>query len=198
LPKRKTPPPAQPVELPPVLATREALDGLGHVASLREIRLSDLDDVGVAMFVVMCETARADVSDGFKQLEAAAKAELLVRIERNGGKAIAHPAFEKIEAVDEWSAWTYNIDALREAAKLLPPAEAVKVVKHYPAWTETIEHPERWEPGSPQSITAIIKRYGEHSEVGRRLEAARSRSPLGKRVNIKAYRALRAGRGHHQ
>jgi hypothetical protein len=108
------------------------------------------------------------------------------RIRASGGRAMPHPKYE-IELVEEFGPYVYDFDLLNAAAKLLPNNERAKVVKHVPEWTET--HAAHDEVGAAVSISALIRKYGEISEVGILLRDAMKREKTGERLKIKERKA---------
>ncbi len=76
--------------------------------------------------------------------------------------------------------YEYDIDSLVQAATMLPPKEAAKVVRYVPE--ETI--PAHYEPGHPRSIATLAEKYGDQP-VGKLLKAGMQRKPLGEKVVFK-------------
>jgi hypothetical protein len=108
--------------------------------------------------------------------------EIIRRCHEAGAKSLPDKDFDiTIEA--EYAPYQYDLDALRKASKLLPPEEAKKVVKHLPSWTEV--HPEKWEPGNPVSINALIRKYPETSDEVRALRRGMGRVFLRDKAKVK-------------
>lgn len=106
-------------------------------------------------------------------------------IERKA-RTIAHPAFEKIELVEQFT-YEYVNDGLREAAEILKSLgksdEAKKLIVHVPERTTVI--PAHDEPGKTVSILALAERYGNTPGIGAALAGAIVRKSLGTKLVIK-------------
>jgi hypothetical protein len=154
---------------------------LSTIAMLDRVDLTKMDADTVAAFREMVRDMKAEVSAQFATIAGRCDAELIARIKRDGGRAIPSFEFEKIVLEDEYSAYAYDKDKLAKAAALLPPAEAKKVLVEIP---EVIV-PARTVPGNTATITAMIRKYGEQSEVGKLLAGSMSRSKLGEKLVVK-------------
>jgi hypothetical protein len=113
----------------------------------------------------------------------AGKDEFLRRLKARGAKAIPHQEFD-IELDPVYTAYVVNLEKLREAAKLLAPEEAAKVVIHVPEFIPD-PVPAHDEPGSAVSINALIKRYTVDSEVGKLLSLGLTRDHIDDKLIFK-------------
>jgi hypothetical protein len=113
---------------------------------------------------------------------AACDLEIERRIRASGGRAMAHPAYKKIEIEEEFGPYSFDRDLLNEAALLLPDDERAKVIRHVPEQVQVIAAHD--EPGNPVSIAALIRKYGSESEVGSLLSRAMRRQKIGERLSI--------------
>lgn len=104
------------------------------------------------------------------------------RLEKRGARSIANPRFS-VELVDEYEPYRYDLDLLRAAATMLPAEEAAKIVKFVPEMTETVAA--HYVPGAAVSIAALVKKYGDTSEVGKALSTAMTRNKTGDKLVVK-------------
>jgi hypothetical protein len=151
------------------------------------VPISDLPDEQLLLHRELLVLRRKQVLDEISAALSQAEAEIQARIERNGGRSLlAHEEgiIVKAETIDNYTPWVYDIDGLRDVAKMLPEKEAAKIVKFVDTQTTVIEA--HYEPGNSRSIEALINQYGEQSEVGKKLAACRDRSYLGKKLKISA------------
>jgi chemotaxis protein CheY-P-specific phosphatase CheC len=160
---------------------RDMLEGF------RGVDLASMEDVKVAQFHEMVKDTRQALSADFNEIEKSAKGELLTRLQHRNARAIASPLFDKIERVDQYTQYAFDIELLSEVAAMLPPDEAAKIIKFVPEKTTII--PAHYEPGAAVSIAAAIRKYGEASEVGEKLTRAMTRSKVGETVEIKPLKA---------
>jgi hypothetical protein len=154
---------------------------LSTIAMLDRVDLTTMEADTVAAFREMVRDMKAEVSAQFATIAGRCDNELIARIKRDGGRAIPSFEFEKIELEDEWSAYAYDKEKLAKAAALLPPAEAAKVLVHIPE----VVVPAKTVPGNTAAIIALIRKYGEQSEVGGLLAGSMSRSKLGEKLVVK-------------
>lgn len=89
-----------------------------------------------------------------------------------------------IRLTDEFGEYTYDIEALREAAEKLPPHEAEKIITYVP---EQII-PAHYEPGHWKSIATLQAQY-ENTEEGKLLNRGMSRPKLGQVVLFERHKA---------
>jgi hypothetical protein len=137
----------------------------------------ELPDDELIERICMVEDERNSVTEQLKSLENLAKDEIKRRLKERGARAFTpHDWLMKCELEDEYSVWNYDIAKLEEAGKLLPEAERVKLIVNVPEKTEVV--PAHKEPGHPNSINALVKKYGAESTIGKAINAARSRSHL--------------------
>lgn len=108
------------------------------------------------------------------------------RMRERNARTIAHPAFEKVELVEQVT-YEYTNDALLEAAEILKSLgkdeEARKLIAFVPERTTVI--PAHYEAGKTVSILALAERYGNTPGIGSALARAIVRKPLGSKLVIK-------------
>jgi len=150
---------------------------------------------------LLCEYrgAVAEQREDLKQVEHAIDLEIERRLRERGGREIAHPKFAKIALEDQYSAYTADYAALVAAQTLLRELgrdeDGAKVVKEVAEQTAVI--PRHFEYGNPVSIAALIRKYGDDSDVGKLLALGLTRSHLGTKlvVRVKPPEIIRDGRG---
>lgn len=123
----------------------------------------------------------------FKAIAHRIDAEFERRLRERGAREIAHPKFDKIALEDQWSAYTADYPALLEAQRLLKAAgkdeDAAKIVKHIAEQVTVVEA--HLEYGAAVSIAALIRKYGDESEIGQLLLRGLSRTALGSKIVVK-------------
>lgn len=134
-----------------------------------------MDDVDVALVCQMMSDFRKSFTESIDECVFHTKHELKRRMLARGARAVPSPHFKRIEIEDVYTPYTYNVDKLREAKALLSEDDGNKLVTFVPERTEVI--PAHWEPGNPNSIKAIVKKFGldadgnATSEVGKLIQA---------------------------
>ncbi len=146
-------------------------------------------DDRVIDLLAMAEEEYARVKNDFGSFIQAAKNELERRMIERGATAIPSQTHD-IRLEPEWSAYRYDLEKLRDAARNLPPEEAAKILKHVPE----VVIPAHDEPGPAVSISALAKKYAG-SEVGITLAEAQQRDSLGVKIVVKPRKpALKAAK----
>ncbi len=143
------------------------------------IDIRSASDDRVVELLAMAQDELARVKSDFDGFIQSAKNELERRMIERGASAIPSQTHE-ITLEPEWSAYRYDLEKLRDAARNLPPEEAAKILKHVPE----VVIPAHDEPGPAVSISALAKKYAG-SEVGVILAQAQQRDPLGVKVTVK-------------
>lgn len=165
----------------------KALENGSPAPMVRKLELPALSDQMLGDYL----GAIADERETLDEVEHGIKLELRRRAAERGGREIMHPRFEKLGLEDQFTSWVYDIDLLRKAQKLLldngKDEEAAKILRHVPENVTVIAAYD--EAGNSTSIDSIIRRFGEDSEVGKLLVAARSRSKLEDKLVIKPRKA---------
>ena len=146
------------------------------------VDLAAASDDRIIALVQMAEDELSRVKDQFTQFIAAGKNELEKRMTERGATAIPSQTHE-VKLEPQWSAYRYDLDLLKDAAKNLPEEEAAKIIRHIP---EQII-PAHDEPGAAVSISALAKKYAG-SEVGITLAQAQQRDSLGEKLVLKERR----------
>lgn len=149
------------------------------------LALPELSDETLVLYRQAVIEHKRMLLEELSERQRAIEAEIHARIERNGGSALLVPAQDcvvKCALEDQYTAYAYDVPQLREVAKLLPPSEAAKIVKHVAEQVTVV--PAHDEPGNPRSITALIKQYGPHSGVGKLLAACMQRSKVGTKLVV--------------
>jgi hypothetical protein len=127
-------------------------------------------------------------SNEFKQIGHAIDLEFERRLRERGARSLPHTKFDKIELDDQWSAYEADFEALNEAAQILRALghddEAAKIAKHVPERSTIV--PAHDEYGAPVSIAALIRKYGDKSQIGMLLLRGLKRQHLGTKLVIKA------------
>ena len=153
------------------------------------VDLATASDDRIIALVQMAEDELSRVKDQFTQFIAAGKNELEKRMTERGATAIPSQTHE-VKLEPQWSAYRYDLDLLKDAAKNLPEEEAAKIIRHIPARII----PAHDEPGAAVSITALAQKYAG-SEVGITLAQAQQRDSLGVKLILKERRhALRVAK----
>ena len=143
------------------------------------IDLPSASDDRIIELVQMAEDELARIKDQFSSFITAGKNELEKRLTERGATAIPSTTHE-ITLVPQWSAYRYDLELLKDAARNLPEEEAAKIIRHIPE--QVI--PAHDEPGAAVSISALAKKYAG-SEVGITLAEAQQRDSLGVKVVVK-------------
>ena len=146
------------------------------------VDLAAASDDRIIDLVQMAEDELARVRDQFAAFISAGKNELEKRMIERGATAIPSTTHE-VTLVPQWSAYRYDLDLLKDAARNLPEDEAAKIIRHIPE--QVI--PAHDEPGAAVSITALAKKYAG-SEVGVVLAQAQQRDSLGAKLVLKERR----------
>ena len=146
------------------------------------VDLATASDDRIIALVQMAEDELARVKDQFAAFISAGKNELEKRMIERGATAIPSTTHE-VTLVPQWSAYRYDLDLLKDAARNLPEDEAAKIIRHIP---EQII-PAHDEPGAAVSISALAKKYAG-SEVGITLAQAQQRDSLGVKLVLKERR----------
>jgi hypothetical protein len=139
------------------------------------------DDALVAYIVEMQEE-RTRVVELLDSWIGAAKREIEMRLQQRGARALPHKDVE-IELEEEFTKWSFDLDALRAAAALLPDDERVKILHHIPEQTYTVTAHD--EAGNPRSIAALQRKYGVGNPVGDALARAMKRTKVGEHLIFK-------------
>jgi hypothetical protein len=118
------------------------------------------------------------------------KSELERRMIDRKAKEIAHPLLETCQLVPQFTDYRDDLDAAREAKKLLLAAgkdeDAAKVLKTWPAqFIPAHTKPAYDERGNRNSITSLCSRYGIGTPIGDALHAIQKRDSLGEILSIK-------------
>jgi hypothetical protein len=142
------------------------------------IDVTGWDDGEVLDALAQWDNLHKRYAEKFREAEASCKRILEARIRARGAKGIPHPDYE-CELEPEYGPVLTDLIALREAAKLLKPDEAAKVIRHVPAF-QPPAIPEHDEPGAAVSIAALKKRYAG-SRVAAVLERGYSKPLIGSR-----------------
>lgn len=154
------------------------------------LTISDLSDEKLVLYREAVLEHKRLLLDELSERQRAIEAELQARMERNGGRALVaqgEGVTYKVELSDQYTPYVYDVAGLRDVAKKLPPSEAAKIVKHIEEQITVV--PAHDEPGNPRSITALIKQYGENSEIGKALLACMQRTKVGTKLTITGERA---------
>lgn len=110
------------------------------------------------------------------------------RMRRDNSRELAHPAFDKIELEEQFTAYVYDVEKLKAAAeklkKLGKPDDAAKLVKHVPEEVTVV--PAHDAAGNPRSIASIAGRFG--GEIKTLLDAGMTRQSLGTRLVVRVKR----------
>ena len=146
------------------------------------IDLANASDDRIIELVQMADDELARIKDAFSAFIAAGKNELEKRMIERGATAIPSQTHE-VTLVPQWSAYRYDLDLLKDAARNLPEDEAAKIIRRIP---EQII-PAHEEPGAAVSIAALAKKYAG-SEVGITLAQAQQRDSLGVKLVLKERR----------
>ena len=146
------------------------------------VDLATASDDRIIDLVQMAEDELSRVKDQFTQFITAGKNELEKRMTERGATAIPSTTHE-VTLVPQWSAYRYDLDLLKDAARNLPEEEAAKIIRHIPE--QVI--PAHDEPGAAVSITALAKKYAG-SEIGITLAEAQQRDSLGVKLVMKERR----------
>ena len=153
------------------------------------IDLPSASDDRIIELIQMAEDELARVKDQFTSFIAAGKNELEKRLTERGATAIPSTTHE-VTLVPQWSAYRYDLELLKDAAKNLPEEEAAKIIRHVPE--QVI--PAHDEPGAAVSISALARKYAG-SEIGITLAEAQQRDSLGVKLVMKERRhALRVAK----
>jgi hypothetical protein len=155
------------------------------------IKLGAMSEDQLVAWTASAIAEREHVSTVLGDYINAGKQEIERRLKENGGRAIAHPAAEKIELEEQFAQYVWDMEALRAAARWLrergKDVQAAKIIKHVEEQT-TIQ-PAHDEPGAPVSVNALLREYGETSDLGKLLKKAMTRDKTGERLIFK----IRAG-----
>ena len=153
------------------------------------VDLATASDDRIIALVQMAEDELARIKDQFSSFITAGKNELEKRLTERGATAIPSTTHE-ITLVPQWSAYRYDLELLKDAARNLPEEEAAKIIRHIPE--QVI--PAHDEPGAAVSISALAKKYAG-SEIGITLAEAQQRDSLGVKLVMKERRhALRVAK----
>jgi hypothetical protein len=152
-----------------------------------------LDDSTIASLYAENRADSSDIRDRhaqelapFAHLENALTIEIERRLKErrtdpDSKVALPHPELV-IELEPQFGSYMFDIDRLRDAAAMLCPEEAKKLVKYTPAHTDPV--PEKWEPGATASIKAIRDKY-PGSDVAKLIADSMDRPRFGDRLTIK-------------
>jgi hypothetical protein len=138
---------------------------------------------------LLCEYrgAVAEQRDDLKLIEHAIDIEIERRLRERNARELPHAKFAKIALEDQWSPYVANFDDLHAAVRMLKELgrdeDAAKVVKHVAELVTVI--PAHYEYGNPVSIAALIRKYGDESEIGKLLTSGLTRTHLGTKLLVK-------------
>jgi hypothetical protein len=161
-----------PVSIPPL-----ALEALLAV----DLTAFATDDLGNLREAIL--DARTEVSQRYGMVLDRIKEEATARIKASGGRALPSFEFEKFELEDEFTQYAFDDAKLEAAMALVSEADARKIGCVIPEHTEVVAR--RFVRGNTAAILALIRKYGEGSEIGKALSGAMSRSKTGERLVIK-------------
>jgi len=139
------------------------------------------DDAIVVMVNAAGEEKRR-LLDMFREIEEAGKAEIERRLKERGATELPTPHLAECKLEEQFTAYLDDYEAAREAERLLRAAgkdeDAAKIIKHVPE--RTIVEKAHDELGNRNSISAIVKRYGDQPNgLGHALKKIQTRESLG-------------------
>lgn len=150
--------------------------------------LESFDDIGVRNFIIGTKAIISLVNERGRAAVKLALGEFSKRMHERNTHVIPDLQY-KIQLEDEVGDYVYDVDALVEAAKQLPPEEAAKIVSF--VGEQVI--PAHYEPGSSRSIAALQKAY-ENTPIGELLNRGMTRPVLGKVVKIEERKSSKAAK----
>lgn len=136
--------------------------------------------------------AVAEQREDLKLIVHAIDLEIERRLRAREAREMPHPKFDKIALEEQFSPYVPDFKDLNRAQQLLrelgKDEDAVKVVKHVPEQATIIAAHDVY--GSPVSIAALIRKYGEKSEIGELLTRGLTRESLGTKLVVRVKRGL--------